>query len=152
MKINIGGYEMDIFRGGLFLLLVVTMFGCSSSGISDLSKRSSSSASVQPVYEASKAFADIPIATNDSVDIKKSLLLNTGEQWIGRAVIKSSQNIEDAFAYYQANMPDKGWRAVTSVQSEVSILTFEKMSRFAAVQIQSGLVTVTVSPRETEAD
>ena len=49
-------------------------------------------------------------------------------------------------------MPDKGWRAVTSVQSEVSILTFEKMSRFAAVQIQSGLVTVTVSPRETDAD
>jgi hypothetical protein len=117
---------MDIFRGGMFLLLVVTMFGCSSSGISDLSKRSLSSASVQPVYEASKAFADIPIATNDSVDIKKSLLLNTGEQWIGRAVIKSSQNIEDAFTYYQANMPDKGWRAVTSVQSEVSILTFEK--------------------------
>ena len=117
-----------------------------------MSKRSSSSASTQPVYEASKAFADISIATNDSVDIKKSLLLNTGEQWIDRAVIKSSQNIEDAFTYYQANMPDKGWRAVTSVQSEVSIITFEKMSRFAAVQIQSGLVTVTVSPRETEAD
>ena len=143
---------MDMFRGGLFLLLILAMSGCSSSGISDLSKRNSPATSVQPIYEASKAFADIPIATNDSVDIKKSLLLNTGDRWIGRAVIKSSQNIEDTFNYYQANMPDKGWRAVTSVQSEVSILTFEKMSRFAAVQIQSGLVTVTVSPRETEAD
>ena len=68
--INIKGNEMDIFRGGLFLLLVVTMYGCSSSGISDLSKRNSSSTSVQPIYEVSKAFADIPIATNDSVDIK----------------------------------------------------------------------------------
>ena len=40
--INIRGNEMNIFRGGLFLLLVVTLLGCSSSGIPDLSKRSSS--------------------------------------------------------------------------------------------------------------
>lgn len=143
---------MNFCRHLIVLLMSICITACSSSGLSDLSQKEPSSIAVQPVYEASKAFADIPIASTDSVDIKRSLLLNTGEQWIGRAVINSSQSIEDAFNFYQANMPDQGWRAVTSVQSEVSILTFEKMPRFAAVQIQSGIISVTVSPREELGD
>ena len=37
--------------------------------------------------DARKSFADIPIAGSDSIDISRSLLLNSGEQWIGQAVI-----------------------------------------------------------------
>ena len=102
----------------------------------------------------SKSFADIPIAATDKVDIEKSLLLNPGDYWIGRAVLKSSLKEEEACNYYKNNMSDYDWTTVTSVQSKVSILTFEKFDRFAAVQIQSAgmrgsTITITVSPRES---
>ena len=33
------------------------------------------------------SYADIPISANDELAVDQSLLLNTGEQWIGRAVL-----------------------------------------------------------------
>jgi uncharacterized lipoprotein YajG len=99
------------------------------------------------------SFADIPIAANDAVDLENSLLLNTGANWIGRAVLKSVQDVDTAFAYYQSNMATLGWVSVTSVQSKVSVLTFEKGARVATVQIKesgrrASYITVTVSPRD----
>lgn len=40
------------------------------------------------------------IAIKDTVDVEKSLVLNSGEKWISRAVLRSSQTLEDAFTYY----------------------------------------------------
>jgi hypothetical protein len=50
-------------------------------------------------------------------------------------------------------MATLGWVSVTSVQSKVSFLTFEKGSRVATVQIKesarrASYITVTVSPRD----
>jgi len=99
------------------------------------------------------SYADIPIAANDQLAVDKSLLLNTGEQWIGRAVLKSKLDTVQAFEYYLANMPNHGWINITSVQSAVSVLSYEKGSRVATIQIEKGtlrgsLISVTVSPRD----
>lgn len=102
--------------------------------------------------QVTNSYADIPISANDELAVSKSLLLNTGEQWIGRAVLKSKLGPVQAFEYYLANMPGQGWLNITSVQSEVSVLTYEKGSRVATVQIKRGTlsgsnISVTVSPR-----
>jgi hypothetical protein len=81
------------------------------------------------------------------------LLLNTGEQWIGRAVLKSKLDTVQAFEYYLSNMPTHGWISITAVQSETSVLTYEKGSRVATIQIERGTlrgsqISVTVSPRD----
>ena len=99
------------------------------------------------------SYADIPISANDELAVDKSLLLNTGEQWIGRAVLKSKLDPVQAFDYYMTNMPDHGWINITSVQSEISVLTYEKGSRVATIQIKRGTlrgsqISVTVSPRD----
>jgi len=99
------------------------------------------------------SYADIPISANDQLAVDKSLLLNTGEQWIGRAVLKSKLDTVQAFEYYLANMPNHGWINITSVQSEISVLTYEKASRVATIQIKRGTlsgsqISVTVSPRD----
>jgi len=99
------------------------------------------------------SYADIPIAANDQLAVDKSLLLNTGEQWIGRAVLKSKLDTIQAFEYYLANMPNYGWISITAVQSETSVLTYEKGSRVATIQIEQGTlsgskISVTVSPRD----
>lgn len=102
------------------------------------------------------SYADIPISANDQLAVDRSLLLNTGEQWIGRAVLKSQLDTVQAFEYYMANMPSQGWIRITSVQSETSVLTYEKGNRVATIQIKPGtlsgsLISVTVSPREVTA-
>ena len=102
------------------------------------------------------SYADIPISANDQLAVDKSLLLNTGEQWIGRAVLKSKLDTVQAFEYYMANMPSQGWINITSVQSETSVLTYEKGNRVATIQIKRGTlsgsqISVTVSPRDATA-
>jgi hypothetical protein len=135
----------------LLIAIIFGITGCSTVNGPSTSKNSAATKSTPA--EISRSFADIPIASGDTIDVDKSLLLNSGEQWIGRAVLRSSQNIEDAFTYYQTNMAEYGWVTVTSVQSKVSVLTFEKASRVATVQIEGGgmrssYISVTVSPRE----
>ena len=99
------------------------------------------------------SYADIPISANDQLSVGQSLLLNTGEQWIGRAVLKSKLDTVQAFEYYMANMPSHGWINITSVQSKVSVLTYEKAGRVATIQISQATlrgseISVTVSPRD----
>ena len=140
-----------LWRTVLILTVALVITGCNI--VNTPSKSNTSGSSKTTPTEISKSFADIPIASGDTVDVDKSLLLNSGDQWIGRAVLRSTQNMEDAFAYYQAKMAEYGWMTVTSVQSKVSVLTFEKGSRVATVQIEGGgmrssYISVTVSPRE----
>ncbi len=106
--------------------------------------------------EVTNSYADIPISANDQLSVNESLLLNTGEQWIGRAVLKSKLDPVQAFEYYMANMPNQGWINITTVQSKTSVLTYEKAARVATVQIDSGTlrgstISVTVSPRDAVA-
>jgi hypothetical protein len=49
-------------------------------------------------------------------------------------------------------MPTYGWILVTSVQSKVSVLNYEKGTRFASVQIDQADITVTVSHRDMAED
>ena len=49
------------------------------------------------------SYADIPISANDQLSVGQSLLLNTGEQWIGRAVLKSKLDTVQAFAFKRFN-------------------------------------------------
>ena len=75
------------------------------------------------------------------------MLLNSGEQWIGQAVIQSSQSIEAAFIYYSDEMPTYGGSLITSVQSKISVLNYEKGARFASEKIEAKDIVVTVSYR-----
>jgi hypothetical protein len=103
--------------------------------------------------QVANSYADIPIPLDDVLIVSESLLLNTGEQWIGRAVFRSKLNTTQAFDYFHQHMSTHGWISITSVQSEVSVLTFEKANRVATVQIKKRAVSgseikVTVTPRE----
>lgn len=103
--------------------------------------------------QVTNSYADIPIAHEDVLVVSDSLLLNTGEQWTGRAVFRSKLDTTEAFKYFHQHMPTYGWIGITSVQSEVSVLTFEKGNRIATIQISKRTVSgsdikVTVAPRE----
>ncbi len=100
-----------------------------------------------------KGYADIPIPADDVLIVSESLLLNSGEQWLGRAVLESQLDANSAFEYFSKNMRKQGWVTITIVQSKMSFLTFEKGNRIATIKIEQRLnnlssVNVTVAPRE----
>jgi hypothetical protein len=97
---------------------------------------------------------DIPIPREARVDETASLILGSGDRWLGRVVVRVKTNSTETYNYYFNGMPRLGWSTLTAVQSKVSTLTFTSGDRVANLQIEGGVggatVTVVVSTRQLE--
>ena len=109
-------------------------------------------ADLQATYQH---IADIPIPSGTTIDAQTSLILGSGDQWTGRLVLTLNQSHSEAFTLYTTQMPQFGWEAIASVQSETSFLTFVRGDRVATVEIIEGrairgcLVRITMAPQAT---
>ena len=98
---------------------------------------------------------DIPIPSGTTLDAQNSLILGGGDQWTGRLVLNINQSHSEAFALYTTQMPQFGWKAIASIQSETSLLTFIRGNRAATIEIIEGrairgcLVRITMAPQAT---
>lgn len=83
----------------------------------------------------------------------QSLVIGTGEQWVGRVVADVGRDVEGAFRYFQDTWTAQGWTLVSAVRSKNSLLVFTKQDRTATVELAEGTMvgggqlTLTVSPR-----
>ena len=104
------------------------------------------------IAQSFQPITDVPIPNGARLDVDKSLLLGGGNYWTGRLVIAISESPGDAFARYLTEMPQFGWKHITSVQSDISILSFALDSRIANIQIEGrtlggSILTIVMSPR-----
>lgn len=132
-------------RNKLLVLVLCSVFGvpgCQTTG-GVVQGGGIDNASVAPVV-VPKSFADIPISNDDALDTERSLILGSGDSWTGRAFIRTKLSAEDAYDYYLNTMKDYGWGMITSVQSEISVLTLRKGERVATVQIDGSSMRVDV--------
>ena len=109
------------------------------------------------VAQTFQPITDVPIPEGARLDTDRSLVLGGGDHWTGRLVIAISDSAAEAFGRYARDMPRFGWQHITSVQAEVSILTFARELRVATIQIEGktlggSTVTMVMSPRASEAD
>ncbi|PPR18730.1 MAG: hypothetical protein CFH37_00309 [Alphaproteobacteria bacterium MarineAlpha9_Bin7] len=99
---------------------------------------------------------DVPIPPGTTLDAQNSLILGTGDQWTGRLVLKLNKSHSEAFALYTTQMPQFGWKAIASIQSETSLLTFVRGNRATTIEIIEGratrgcLVRITMAPQATK--
>ena len=99
---------------------------------------------------------DVPIPPGTTLDAQNSLILGTGDQWTGRLVLKLTQSHSEAFALYTTQMPQFGWKAIASIQSGTSLLTFVRGNRATTIEIIEGravrgcLVRITMAPQATK--
>ena len=97
-------------------------------------------------------FPDLAVPAGAKMDVERSLVLGARDNWIGRLSINSSGSTSDAYDFFLREMPKFGWQEITSVRSEVSILTYSRSNRVATIQIRSktlggAAVDITVSPQ-----
>lgn len=97
-------------------------------------------------------FSDIAVPAGAKMDVERSLVLGSRDEWIGRLSMSASGNTTSTYDFFLSEMPKFGWQEITSVRSEVSVLTYMRGERVATVQILSrtlggSQIDVTVSPR-----
>ncbi len=140
-----------IIRLAIALFPVIAMLNACSSGPElaasrePISVEGEESAAFQPI-------TDIPIPQGARLDKEVSLILGGQDKWTGRLVLKIGESPAEAFARYTQKMPHFGWKPITSVQAESSVLTFSQGGRIATITIEGrslsgSRVSITMSPR-----
>ena len=113
---------------------------------------SSSSTSADGAPAGLTQFTDVPIPAGASFDQSQSLILGSQPEWLGRLVLNTSNTSRSLVEFYQNEMRRFGWTEVTVVRGDPSVLTFERSTRVATVQIsertlRGAQVAITMSPR-----
>ena len=108
-----------------------------------------------PPEEASFAkFNDLPMSSTSKMNVEKSLVFGSDSEWFGRLNLLVDLSAAEIFDFYRFEMPNFGWNEITSIRSDVSLLTYERGERIANIritraQVRGAEVWITVSPRDS---
>ena len=119
--------------------------------------------STTPVAEAPVSRAEqvlrSAIPAGSKVIPAQSLIIGSGENWVGRAVLEvpkeADRDTSPAYAYFVEQYPQQGWTLLSATRGKTSMLVFTKKDRSATVEISdvnmmNGSVTVVVTVTPTE--
>ncbi len=86
------------------------------------------------------------------MDMERTIILGAHNSWTGRVYMQVKLSANKLFEFYKLEMSGFGWQQVTSVRATISVLTYERGSRVATIQIlanklQGSAVIVTMSPK-----
>ena len=134
------------FTVSLGLLLAAGLSACGNLPTETAPRAAGSTASTD-IY-GDKAF---PVGAK--INSAQSLMIGSGDNWIGRMVLELTQNHAEAYNYFVEQYPQQGWTLISAVRGKTSLLVFTKADRSATVEIQDGVLMVgtnavlTVSPK-----
>ena len=83
----------------------------------------------------------------------QSLIIGSGEQWIGRVVAGVGNDIDAAFKFFLDSYQPQGWTLIMSVRGKTNLMVFTKQERTATVELSEGgligfvTAVLTVVPR-----
>jgi hypothetical protein len=84
---------------------------------------------------------------------ENSLIIGSGDQWVGRVVADVGRDVEAAFRFFIDTYPAQGWTLISAVRGKTSLLVFTKQDRTATIElgegglIGGGSLALTVAPR-----
>ena len=137
--------------------LVAMAFALMASGLAACTQPSPVSKTAEASKKAAtvRGISDLPMPNGADPQVDESLVLGNLDAWTGRLVLTSSLSAEESFDFYRDRMGAFDWTPISSVQSETSVLTFERGDRIAIVQIEArtlwgSRVSITMAPRQSE--
>lgn len=97
-------------------------------------------------------FTDIPMPSNASLDMDKSIIFGASDAWHGRLVLNAGGSQAQMYDFYEREMPNFGWTKVTVVRADISVMVYDRENRVATIKLTGGsfagsTVDVTVSPK-----
>ena len=80
-------------------------------------------------------FDDIPIPIKSTLIREDSIIISRKIGWSGRLVFNTSENQIDVFDFFRNELPKFGWKKISEISSESSLLNYQNNQRFASIQI-----------------
>ena len=80
-------------------------------------------------------FEDIPIPVNSKLIREDSIIIYRKIGWSGRLVFDTSENQIEVFDFFRNELPKFGWKKISEISSESSLLNYQNNQRFASIQI-----------------
>jgi hypothetical protein len=85
----------------------------------------------------------------------QSMVIGSGNNWVGRVVIDSAREPAAAFSYFLDNYPTQGWTLLSAVRAKTSVMVFTKQDHNVTIEIQesnmlnggAAIVILTRAPR-----
>jgi hypothetical protein len=99
--------------------------------------------------------AGTPLPPGSVIVNDKSLLIGGQGHWVGRLVLNLAGSTQDAYAFFEEQMPAQGWTVISSVRGEQSLMVLTKQDLTATVSFTersgfgAGTATMTVTPRNS---
>ena len=99
-------------------------------------------------------FEDIPIPLNSKLDKEKSIIISKNRGWLGRLTFDTSESQITVFDFFRNELPKFGWKKLSEVSSDTSLLNYQNQNRLASIQISDNTfygsnVSITVSEMES---
>ncbi len=98
-------------------------------------------------------FDDIPIPLNSKLNKDDSIIISKLNGWLGRLSFDTSEKQLRVFDFFRNEFPKFGWKKLSEITSERSLLNYQNKSRLASIQLNDKTffgteVTITVSEIE----
>ena len=94
-----------------------------------------------PSTELSLAeFDDLPIPLNSKLDKEKSIIFSKRDGWYGRLTFNTSEKQINVYDFFRNELPKFGWKKLSEISSDTSILNYQNQSRLALIQIKENLI------------
>ena len=98
-------------------------------------------------------FDDIPIPIGSMLDQNNSIIISKNSGWLGRLSFESNKKQLLIFDFFRNELPKFGWKKLSEVRAESSLLNYTNKDRIASIQIESNTfigsrVKITVSEVE----
>ena len=98
-------------------------------------------------------FDDIPIPIGSSLNHKDSIIISKKKSWLGRLVFDSNKKQLWIFDFFRNELPKFGWKKLSEVRADYSILNYTNEERLASIQIfPNAIIGSMVSITVTETD
>ena len=99
-------------------------------------------------------FEDIPIPLNSKLDKEKSIIISRNKGWLGRLTFDTSEKQITVFDFFRNELPKFGWKKLSEVTSDSSLLNYQNQGRIASIQVSDNTffgtnVSITVSEVES---
>lgn len=144
---------MTAFKALLAASTALALLGCTSMGNVQMGADSTVTEAT-----AKQLAGDVPLPAGSVIKQQDSLVMGSGNTWMGRLNVTVSGEPQTVFAWFRDSLPGAGWTLTSSSFSKLSLLTFTKAERMATVQMQAGsfganevLITVTPAVRPAAA-
>ena len=134
----------------LIMLVPALLVGCSSTPLGSPSASNGDKAA--GAAAPGQWLGGLPLPAGSFIRADQSLIIGSGETWVGRAVLDVGRDADAAYRFFMDNLPAQGWSVVTAVRGRQSLLVLTRQERTLTIEIAepvlgAPVVYMTMAPR-----